>query len=116
VCRDGVRNVLAHLGIWANAKSALPREQPCIVDVRSDECYSIADREGVFVPLVALGELVRSGDPIARIHRPEAPQCTPLLVRSQIDGIVMARRALARTSRGDWLFVIGRRVAAVLPE
>jgi predicted deacylase len=81
-----------------------------LVDVRADECYVIAECEGLFEPLVQLGEYVQFDAPIARMHQPDQPT-KPAIVRARCDGIVMARRALAKSSPRDWLFVIGQPTA-----
>jgi predicted deacylase len=107
LCREGLRRLLAHLGMVKPA-AALDIIRPELIDVRHDECYVIAKSEGVFEPLVRLGEVVRAGSPVARMHRPERPEEPSRFVYARCDGLVMARRALAKSCPGDWLFVIGQ--------
>ncbi|WP_119273386.1 succinylglutamate desuccinylase/aspartoacylase domain-containing protein [Taklimakanibacter deserti] len=106
LCREGLRRLLTHLGIIATPAPEL--RQPELIDVRPDDCYVIAESEGVFEPLVRLGDAVRSGVPVARLHRPDRPDELPLSLPARCDGLVMARRSLAKSSPGDWLFIIGR--------
>lgn len=106
LCREGLRRLLAHLGIVAAPVPDI--RQPELIDVRSDECYVIAESDGLFEPLVKLGDAVRSGAPVARLHRPDRPDEPPLSIHARCDGLVMARRALAKSSPGDWLFIIGQ--------
>lgn len=107
LCRQGLHRLLSHVGI---TKPETPPAviHPKLVDVRADECYVVAEREGLFEPLVRLGEYVRSGSPVARMHRPDRPAQPATFVRARCDGIVMASRARAKSSPSDWLFVIGQ--------
>jgi N-alpha-acetyl-L-2,4-diaminobutyrate deacetylase len=107
LCRHGLHRLLSHAGIVQSA-TRLRVDQPQLVDVRADECYIIAQCEGLFEPLVQLGEYVQCDAPIARMHQPDRPTKPATLVRARCDGVIMARRALAKTSPRDWLFVIGQ--------
>lgn len=106
LCRSGLGRLLPHLGISAKS-TPVDIHPPELIDIRPDECYVIAETEGVFEPLVQLGDIIRAGDPVACLHPLNGP---PLLSSARSDGLVMARRALAKSSPGDWLFIIGRRV------
>lgn len=116
LCRAGIRNVLSSLGVVAGNLSRASLQRPIIVDVRPEACYSVAKEEGVFESLVSLGDPVRAGDLLGLLHRPELSEAPPAPIRAGIDGIVMARRALARTFLGDWLFIVGQQVEAIVPE
>lgn len=111
LCRVGLKRLLAHLGILSSTPSATM--EPDLIDVRPDDCYVIAETEGLFEPLVKLGDRVEVRAPIARLHRPDRPDDAPRLIHARTGGVVMARRSLARSVPGDWLFIIGRPVAAL---
>lgn len=109
LCRTGLGRLLGHLGITPDI--AKPESiEPTLIDVRPDACYVIAETDGLFEPLVQPGDHVAADAPVARLHRLDAE---PLLIRAQAGGVVMARRSLARSAIGDWLFIIGRPVAAL---
>jgi predicted deacylase len=108
VCRTGLRRVLAALGLTVEPSERQTNIQPLLVDVRSDDVYIVAEQQGVFEPLVVLGDHVKAGDVVAWLHRPELPNSAPTPIHTSGPGIVMARRVPARSSVGDWLFVIGR--------
>lgn len=110
LCRHGLHRMLSHVGIVQSA-TRVSIDQPQLVDVRADECYVIAECEGLFEPLVQLGEYVQFDAPIARMHQPDRPTKPATLVRATCNSIVMARRALAKTSPRDWLFVVGQPTA-----
>lgn len=108
LCREGARRLLAHIGVVAPVPEI---RQPELIDVRSDDCYVIAENEGVFEPLVQLGDFVRSSSLVARLHRPDRPDEPPHLIHARSDGLVIASRSLAKSSPGDWLFIIGQPVS-----
>jgi predicted deacylase len=111
LCREGLRRLLAHLGIIVTPAPDL--RQPELIDVRSDDCYVIAESEGVFEPLVQLGDFVRSRSTVARLHRPDRSEEPPHFIHARSDGWVMAHRSLAKSSPGDWLFIIGQPVSGL---
>lgn len=61
---------------------------------------------GLFEPLKAIGDEVRPGEAVARLHHPETPGKVPDTVASEYDGIVLAMRAMAQVRRGDALYQI----------
>ena len=61
---------------------------------------------GLFEPLISIGQEVCQGDVVALIHHPETPGKAPNECTSPHDGVVLAKRALANTRRGDALFQI----------
>ena len=54
-----------------------------------------------------LGDHVKTGQIAGRIHLPERPWAEPEEVRFEDGGIVLCKRALARTETGDCLFQLG---------
>lgn len=108
---DGVWRVLAHTGI-------LHEEHPAITEAAArraskrrlyevlDDGYVIAESAGTFEPLRDLGESVRQGDPVARLHDLEHPRREPEVLEARCDGMVVCRRARAKTARGDCLVVL----------
>jgi predicted deacylase len=108
LCRTGLKRLLGHLGITPPQAPSEPIE-PQLIDVRPEECYVLADTEGLFEPLAQLGDDIAAGALVGRLHRYDRE---PLPVRACTGGVVMARRSLARSATGDWLYIIGRPVAA----
>jgi predicted deacylase len=60
--------------------------------------------EGLFEPLVALGEVVKDGGAVALIHSPATPNQAPIEVLAPTGGTVLCQRVLAQVQRGDCLF------------
>lgn len=103
ITERGIGNVLVHLGILP-AGDAVPVPETRFLDVRGAEMYMYAPENGVFEPLVELGDWVTPGTPAARIHMPESPWLPPVELAFKAAGIVLCKRVPARTMRGDCLF------------
>ena len=104
IAERGLRNLLVHLGILGAEHRAEPPAPTRFLDVRGPEMYVYAPENGVFEPLVELGDTVAPGTPAARIHIPETPWLPPVEIAFKAGGIVMCKRIPARTKRGDCLF------------
>ena len=104
IAERGLRNVLVHLGILPAEHWREPPAPTRFLDVRGENDYIYAPENGVFEPLVALGDTVAAGQSAARIHTPETPWRAPVELAFKASGIVMCQRIPARTKRGDCLF------------
>lgn len=101
----GTCRVLAHLGV---ARIAAPAAGPVrLLDVGGSDYYVYAPEDGVFEPLLDLGDEVVAGREAGRIHFPETPWRDPVVTRFARAGVVFCRRVPARTRRGDCLFHLG---------
>lgn len=101
----GIRGVLAHLGMapTAGAETTNPRRVAV-----SDPGLSHSPREGLFVRSVNPGQAVASGDPLGALYSFAEPERDPLVVRSAIDGVVLAVFNRGKACRGDMLAIIAR--------
>ena len=107
IAERGLRNLLAHLGILpASAHEAGPSATR-IVTVAGPDHFVYAAENGVWQPLVALGDTVTEGQPAARIFTPETPWAPPITVNFEHAGLVLCQRIPGRTVRGDCLFHLG---------
>jgi predicted deacylase len=104
IAERGLRNLLVHLAILGPEHWVEPPVATRFLDVRGPEMYIYAPENGVFEPLVELGDTVAPGTPAARIHIPETPWLPPVEIAFKAAGIVMCKRVPARTKRGDCLF------------
>lgn len=112
IAERGLRNLLVHLGILGKEHWVEPPVTTRFLDVRGPEMYVYAPENGVFEPLVELGDMVTAGTPAARIHMPETPWLPPVEIAFRAAGIVMCKRIPARTRRGDCLFHLASDLAA----
>ena len=105
VAEDGMRRVLAHIGLL---KGKVPPPPPTrLMEIGDDDYYIYASDGGLFEPLVELGAEVKKGQPAARIHFHHTPWREPELLRFKRAGFVLCKRVPARCERGDCLFHLG---------
>jgi predicted deacylase len=105
IAYEGTCRVLAYLGV---ASIAAPAPGPVrLLDVGGSDYYVYAPEDGVFEPLVDLGDEVVAGGEAGRIHFPDTPWRDPVVTHFARAGVVFCRRVPARTRRGDCLFHLG---------
>jgi predicted deacylase len=114
LCRAGIRAMLRHTGNLAASGPSAPSTTPILIDLRPSEAYLLAPSPGIFEPLIPPGTPVSAGQVVACLHHPERSGAAPTAIRAHVEGIVMMRRALARTDEGDWLFAIGKPVDSLV--
>lgn len=112
IAERGLRNLLVHVGILPQEDHIRPERPTRILDVGGQEYFVYASENGVFEPLVELGDMVETGQPAGRIHFPETPWRAPAELRFLRDGFVLCKRIPGRTARGDCLFHLGTDSAA----
>lgn len=102
---EGVCRVLSHLGV---ARLDAPKPGPVrTLEVGGDDYYVYSLDDGVFEPLVDLGEEVVADQDAGRVHFPETPWREPVITRFARAGVVFCRRVPGRSRRGDCLFHLG---------
>lgn len=103
----GVNNILVHMGVLPESEHIAPDGPTRLLEVGGADYFVYAPEDGLFEPLVELGEMVRAGQPAARIHWPETPWAEPITAHFARDGFVLCKRIPGRTVRGDCLFHLG---------
>jgi predicted deacylase len=102
VAEDGMRRLLAHIGLL---HGPVPAASPTrLTEIGGDDYYVYASDGGLFEPLVDLGAEVKAGQPAARIHFHHTPWREPDLLAFKRNGLVLCKRVPARCERGDCLF------------
>jgi uncharacterized protein len=102
IAQDGMRRVLAHIGLL---QGPAPAPTPTrLTEIGGDDYYVYASDGGLFEPLVDLGDMVVEGQPAARIHFHHTPWREPDVLHFKRDGLVLCKRVPARCERGDCLF------------
>ncbi len=113
LARSGLANVLRHVGVLAGeveTRKSLGLPPATILMATDADNYLLAPVSGLFETLVDLGQRVRTGDVVGRVHSLERPDLEPEPVVALTDGIVCVVRAIATTDQGDNVVVIGREV------
>jgi predicted deacylase len=105
LCRRGVRNVLAHLGVLSS-DYATPLETESRVYELGPKAHVIVEDDGVFEPMHRLGTEVRAGALAGRIHFLTQPGRTPVDLHYRADGIVYGRRQPGRVRPGNCCLVV----------
>lgn len=100
----GLDNLLKHFEMVSGAPT--PPERPTRMMTTPDNAFSMSMADGLYEPLVELGEEVRAGQPLGRVHFVEEPDRTPVEVAARIDGLLYCRRVQGYTRRGDTLAVL----------
>ena len=103
IARRGVANVLRHAGIL---EGALEGGRSVQLDMPSSDCFSFSESEGLVEPAVDLGEPVRKGDLLARVHPVDALGRAPAEYRAALDGMLAARHFPGLIGMGDCLAVV----------
>ena len=107
ICRQGVRNVLAHLGLMAPPQPLVPRSDQHILEMSNSRAYVYATMDGIFESFHGLGTKVRAGEPAGRIHCTWDPAREPETLHYGADGILYARRQPGRVRPGNCCAVVG---------
>lgn len=103
IARQGLLRVLAARRIIA-PRTGDHCPETRFMRVRSRDDYVYSGGNGLFEPLVSLGQDVERGQPAARVHTIEAVDQEPDIVRFASSGMVACRRAQSRVNIGDCLF------------
>ena len=106
LCRRGVRNVLAHLGVLPPGHASPRRAQSAFYAIAGTGAHVLATDDGVFEPFHRNGEHVRAGQPAGRIHFLADPGRPPAELRYETDGMLYARRQPGRVRPGNCCLVV----------
>lgn len=102
ICRRGVRNVLAHLGVLPPTSQSPPTGGTrTILTIPGPDGFVLATADGVFEPFHPLGADVTAGQPAGRIHKLADPSREPETIFYAADGIVYGRRQPGRVVVGN---------------
>ncbi|MBP2292857.1 N(2)-acetyl-L-2,4-diaminobutanoate deacetylase DoeB [Azospirillum rugosum] len=104
IAKRGIANVLRHAGILAGTVETAPTRW---LDMPSADCFRFAEDAGLIEPCVDLGEPVRKGDLLARIHPIGRTGQAPSDYRAGLDGILAARHFPGLVKAGDCIAVVG---------
>jgi N-alpha-acetyl-L-2,4-diaminobutyrate deacetylase len=103
IARRGIMNFLRHGGIVAGAVEKCPTRW---LDMPSGDCFSFAEDDGMIETMVDLGEPVKKGDAVARIHGVGRTGVAPRELRAKMDGLLAARHFPGLVKAGDCVAVL----------
>ncbi|MFT5446584.1 MAG: N-alpha-acetyl-L-2,4-diaminobutyrate deacetylase [Gammaproteobacteria bacterium] len=94
----GVRNVLQHWGVLAGEPTVRPTQQLVVPEQGG---YIISTSDGLIDWLVSPGDLIRVGQPIARVHDPVRLGTAPTEYEATLDGILAMKHFPGLVKMGD---------------
>lgn len=107
ICRRGVRNVLAHLGILPPDPSATPRQSNGkILRIPGPKGYVLAGEDGAFEPANDLGDDVVAGNIAGWVHNLRRPWQQPETLTYRSSGTLFGLRAPGRVAPGNCCAVV----------
>lgn len=113
IAETGILNILRHFGI-IEGKIVTPEEQgreaTRMMRIADGGCYVMAPDDGLYEPLVRLGDTVRAGDLLGRVHYVAHADREPRPVHAERSGVLVCMRPLGRTLRGDNVGIIAQDV------
>jgi predicted deacylase len=98
---QGLRRLLAHIGIMEADRSVPPSPPTRLWEVAGRDYYVLAPDAGLFEPAVDLGETVERDQLCGHVHFVDNPGRPPVPVHFARAGMVICRRHLGRVERGD---------------
>lgn len=104
IAKRGVRNLLRHAGILEGRIEAAPSRW---LDMPSASCFTFAEDDGLIEPFKDLGEPVREGEVVARIHPVARTGGAPAEYRAALGGLLAARHFPGLVKSGDCIAVVG---------
>ena len=104
IAKRGVRNFLMHAGIHEGEPAAEPSVD---IDMPDNRCFITSYSEGLVEFCVDLGEPVKAGDVVVRVHETTRTGGAPTEYEAELDGILVGRHFPGTTRMGDSLAVIG---------
>ncbi len=106
IARRGVANFLKHAGILAGD---IERSPSIELEMSGPDCFCFSQARGLVEPVVDLGETVRTGDLLVRIHLIDRLGAPPEEYRARMGGILAARHFSGLAATGDCLAVVATR-------
>ncbi|MFT4469124.1 succinylglutamate desuccinylase/aspartoacylase family protein [Arthrobacter sulfonylureivorans] len=115
--RRGVLSLLAHAGILPTQPGTEPppspgqAAEPVWLELVADSPV-MTTTPGIFEPLVELGQRVRAGDPVARVHAIDDLTRAQEEYTARVDGMVAILRRPAMVAHGNYLVHIAPEIEA----
>ncbi|MBF5053509.1 hypothetical protein ISO4_02111 [Alcanivorax venustensis ISO4] len=103
LAEQGVDNVLRWAGIL---DGGVPPATTRTLEIPDSAHYLQSEHAGLLEFAINLGDAVKAGEPIARVHSLERTGAHPTEYHAPVDGILIGRRHPARVAMGDTFAVL----------
>ena len=107
IAKKGLRNVLIHGGILQGEMQIDPTVR---LDMPDGDCFVFSENDGLYEPMVDLGEAVNEGDIVARVWPVDRTGIDPIEYRAKVSGLLISRHFPGLIKAGDCAAVIGLQV------
>ena len=104
IAENGIQNILRHFKVLPANSEPVPETR--FMETPDVGGYLMAPQEGLYETLVELGDPVKKGQPLGRIHSITHIDAPPVEVQSQIDGVLITRAGSAPVKNWDTIAVI----------
>lgn len=105
----GVRNILAHFGLLDEkvvSRASLGQNPTQLLHTPDGTSYVVAEENGIYEAVADLGQEVREGDVVGRIHSIEYPGRAAIEYRARRSGIIVCRHVPGLVESGDCVTVV----------
>ncbi len=103
IAKKGVRNVLKHVGILKGDLEVAPTT---MLDMPDGDCFVFCEDDGLFEPMLELGEPIKKGDIVARVWPADRTGKPPVDYRARRSGIIASRHFPGLIKSGDCMSVV----------
>lgn len=104
IAKRGAMNVLRHAGI---VSGNIDHRDTRWLDMPSGDCFSFAEDQGLIETMIDLGDFVKEGQVIARIHPIGRTGAAPTEIQAKLTGLLAARHFPGLVKPGDCVAVVG---------
>jgi N-alpha-acetyl-L-2,4-diaminobutyrate deacetylase len=104
IAKKGLRNVLIHAGILHGKMQIDPSIRLEMQDV---DCFVFSESDGLFEPMIDLGEDVQKGQVVARIWPVDRTGVAPIELTAKCSGLLISRHFPGLIKPGDCAAVVG---------
>lgn len=104
IAKRGLRNLLIAAGVMNGTPEPHPTQW---IDMPDADCFTFAEDGGLIEFLADLGDLVKKGQPVARIFPVSRTGLAPVTITARRSGMLMARHFPGLVKSGDCVAVIG---------
>jgi N-alpha-acetyl-L-2,4-diaminobutyrate deacetylase len=111
----GVRGFLQHAGILVQEPGEQAARTTTLLDMPDGTCFTTSEHDGLLELCKDLGEMVESGEVIARIYDASRTGVAPVEYRARRGGLLAARHFPGLVRIGDTVAVVADVVERGIP-
>ena len=113
IAKRGILNILALFNITnekPKTREEIGLEPVKLLQMPNPKSFTFSVESGIYEPLLDLDSTVKIGDKLGQIHFPTNPQLDPIVLKAEIEGILIGRAHKALVRPGDFLALVGEEI------